>query len=137
MNSSKVKKKTKKMLSRQSRRYAENPRDTAVLRGQRPSGSIFRKKQKNTFLDMVQRSVCIKFQVCKVFRLARMSRTNHQTHIQGGKRPQTPVHNLNYKHVRKSTHVALKYHQCRTPVPNFINPSYYLIPENGYSNGRV
>ena len=33
--------------TRQSRRYADNPRDTAVYQGQRPSGSLFRKNKTN------------------------------------------------------------------------------------------
>ena len=32
--------------TRQSRRYAENPRDTAVFRGWRPPGTFFRKNKK-------------------------------------------------------------------------------------------
>ena len=43
------------------------------------------------------------------------------TIVQGGKGPQTPLHSLNYKHLRKYAHIALKYHQCQTPVPNFMN----------------
>ena len=35
--------------TRQSTRYAENPRDTAVFREWRPSGSLFRKNKKNGF----------------------------------------------------------------------------------------
>ena len=48
-----------------------------------------------------------------------------------------PLRSLNYNHLRKSTHIVSKYHQCRTPVQSFTNLSKYLIPEIDYSNGRV
>ena len=38
-------------------------------------------KTKNPFLDKVNRSMCAKFQVCIVFRLARWRDTNTYTHI--------------------------------------------------------
>ena len=41
-------------------------------------GDFFEKTKKNPFLDMVNRSMCAKFQVCIVFRLARRTRTNSQ-----------------------------------------------------------
>ena len=41
--------------TRKSRRYAENPRDTAVFRGQRPPGLLF---QKNRFQKWSRR-VCV------------------------------------------------------------------------------
>ena len=34
-----------------------------------------------------------------------------------------PLHSLNYKRLRKSMHMASKYHQCGTPVPNFMDLS--------------
>ena len=37
------------MKTRQSRRYAKNPRDKAVFRGYRPSGSLFLKNKKTRF----------------------------------------------------------------------------------------
>ena len=46
----------------------------------------FSEKTKNSFLDKVNGSVCAKFQVCIVFRLARSrdinKQTNTYTHIQ-------------------------------------------------------
>ena len=42
-----------------------NPRDAAVIRDQRRSGSLFKKQ----FLDMVMGSECNKFQVYIIFRL--------------------------------------------------------------------
>ena len=48
-----------------------------------------------------------------------------------------PLHSLNYKHIRKSTHIASNDNQCGTPVPNFMNLSWYLIPENYFSNRCV
>ena len=44
---------------------------------------------------------------------------------------------LNYKHLRQSTYIAYAYHQCRTPVSNFMTLSWYLMPKNDYSNWRV
>ena len=44
-----------------------------------PQGHFF-EKSKNQFLDLVQGSVCTKFQVCIVFRLARRHDTNEQLH---------------------------------------------------------
>ena len=49
-----------KQRTRQSRRYAENPLDTAVFRGRRPSGSFFRKNKKKPLLDKVYGSMCTK-----------------------------------------------------------------------------
>ena len=43
-------------------------------------GVVFFEKIKNPILDMAYRSVCTKFQVCIVFRLARSSRTTPHTH---------------------------------------------------------
>ena len=55
---------------------------TAVFRGYRSSG-IFFEKTKNRFLDMVQGSVCTKFQVCIVFRLVRTNQqSDRPTYIQ-------------------------------------------------------
>ena len=54
-----------------------------------------------------------------------------------GKDLRLPLHSLNYKHLRKPTHIAPKYHQCRTQVPNFMKLSQYLMPENNYSNRLV
>ena len=48
-----------------------------------------------------------------------------------------PLHNLKYKYLRKSAHIASKYHQCRTPVENFMNLSQYFVPKNDYSIGHV
>ena len=59
--------------TRQSRRCAENPRDTPVLRGGGPQGHFF-EKTKNPFLDMVEGRASTKFPVRIVFRLARSSR---------------------------------------------------------------
>ena len=57
------------IIIRQSKRYAENPRDTAVFRGQRPPGSLFRKnKKKNVFRYGLVECVCTEFQVCIFFR---------------------------------------------------------------------
>ena len=50
-----------------------------------PKGHFF-EKTKNPFLDMVKGSACTKFQLCIVFRLARMSHAGPQigrtTHLQ-------------------------------------------------------
>ena len=40
----------------------------------------------------------------------------------------TPLHSLNYKHIRKSTHIASKYHHCRPSVPNFRSVSLLVWP---------
>ena len=67
--------------TRQSRRYAENPRDMAVFLRVAALGVIFSNKQKTRF-QIWSRGVnaCTEFQVCILFRLARRSRTNLQTH---------------------------------------------------------
>ena len=69
----------KKTKTRQSWRYAENPRDTAVFRGLRPSREFFRQDKKHV-LDEVNASMCVKHQVCIVFRLARRRDRNKYIH---------------------------------------------------------
>ena len=68
-----------KIITWQSRGYAENPRDTAVIRGLRPSREFFRQNKKHV-LDEVNASMCAKYQVCIVFRLARRRDKNKYIH---------------------------------------------------------
>ena len=69
------------MKARQSWRYAENPRDTAVFEASGRHGDLIEKaKNKNLFLDKVNESMCAKFQVCIVFRLARRRDTITRIH---------------------------------------------------------
>ena len=71
----------KKIQIRQSRRYAENPRDTAVFKASGRHGDLIKKKTK-LVLDNVNGIMCAKFQVCNVFRLARRCDTNKHTNTQ-------------------------------------------------------
>ena len=70
--------------ARQSRRYAENPRDTAVSEASAHHEDFF-EKTKNSFLDKVNGSMGAKFQVCIGFRLDRRSITDKPTLIRGKK----------------------------------------------------
>ena len=64
-------------LSRQLRRYEEIPVSRQFFEISGRHGDFFRKKkQKNSFLDKVNRSMCVKFQVCIVVSVARKHDTN-------------------------------------------------------------
>ena len=76
--------------TRQSRRYAENPRDTVEASG-RP-GDFFEKTKKQ-FLDKVYGSMWTKFQVCIFIRLARRHDTITYIHI----------------HINKNTHIQVNF----------------------------
>ena len=56
--------------------------------------------------------VAIKFEY--IFHLGNL----HSPEYRVGKDLRPPLHSFNHNHLRKSTHIASKYYQCRTPVPN-------------------